>query len=280
MALFTPTAFWGVSSSITPTPFAPTDIPNLAAWYDASDTTSYIKSGTTITGINSQGTYGDSLGLVGNSNPVAGTPQNSLDTLYFNGSTAFENSSTDPLVSSNGLHFAVGVFYPQNVNATKDSLWSVDSTYDYAVSAYDSSRWYGEVDLGNGVGSVGALGPHNQVNQENQWIIVSAGFTKIQGANYVMMFVNGAVGSGANWYTTYLTNLSQNQKLRIMANRNGNKKQTGRFAELIVYDGDWGTGFGGGAGYTYKYQAEGYLAWKWGLQGKLPSTHPYKNAAP
>ena len=25
---------------------------------------------------------------------------------------------------------------------------------------------------------------------------------------------------------------------------------------------------------------EGYLAWKWGLEGNLPSDHPYKNAAP
>ena len=25
---------------------------------------------------------------------------------------------------------------------------------------------------------------------------------------------------------------------------------------------------------------EGYLAWKWGLQGNLPANHPYKNAAP
>jgi hypothetical protein len=25
---------------------------------------------------------------------------------------------------------------------------------------------------------------------------------------------------------------------------------------------------------------EGYLAWKWGLQGNLPADHPYKNAAP
>ena len=25
---------------------------------------------------------------------------------------------------------------------------------------------------------------------------------------------------------------------------------------------------------------EGYLAWKWGLQGNLPANHPYKNAPP
>lgn len=28
------------------------------------------------------------------------------------------------------------------------------------------------------------------------------------------------------------------------------------------------------------YQIEGYLAWKWGLQSSLPSTHPYKNIRP
>ena len=27
-------------------------------------------------------------------------------------------------------------------------------------------------------------------------------------------------------------------------------------------------------------QIEGYLAWKWGLQGNLPVGHPYKNAPP
>ena len=29
-----------------------------------------------------------------------------------------------------------------------------------------------------------------------------------------------------------------------------------------------------------RQQVEGYLAWKWGLQGSLPSTHAFKNAAP
>ena len=72
MALFTPTAFWAGDTSPTP-PFSPTSIPNLAGWYDASDTTSYIKNGSTVTGISSQGNYGDNLGVIGNSNPVAGS---------------------------------------------------------------------------------------------------------------------------------------------------------------------------------------------------------------
>ena len=55
--------------------------------------------------------------------------------IWTDGSTNFVNPNTDPLVSSDGLHFAVGVFYPQNVNDDKDSLWSIDSSRDYAVSA-------------------------------------------------------------------------------------------------------------------------------------------------
>ena len=31
---------------------------------------------------------------------------------------------------------------------------------------------------------------------------------------------------------------------------------------------------------TQRQQIEGYLAWKWGLQGSLPSDHPYKSASP
>ena len=272
MGLYMPTAYWGGE---TAAPFSPTSIPNLAGWYDASDTTSYRKSGTTIIGIRSQGTYGDDLDVQGGSYPTAGTTQNSLDTLYFDGSTNLVNPNTDPLVSSTGLHFAVGVFYPQNVNDDKDSLWSIDSSRDYAVSAASTSLWYGELDLGNGVGSVGIIGPYGFANRENSWIIVTVIFTKLPSTNSIWFFVNSS--TGLNSSDSYLNNLSTNQKLRIMANRNGNKKQPGRFAELLLFDGDCGTS---SDIYLYRYQAEGYLAWKWGLQGNLPSNHPYKNSAP
>lgn len=270
MALFTPMAYWGGVPA-----FSPTNIPNLAGWYDASDTGSYIKSGTTIIGIRSQDTYGDDLDVQAGSNPTAGATQNGLDTLYFNGSTYLENSNTDPLVSSTGTHFAVGIFYPQNIDNDKDSLWSIDSSRDYAVSAADNSRWYGELDLGNGVGNDGIIGPFNNTNKENSWIIVTVVFTKIPSTNTIWFFINSSTGNNSS--TTYLSNLRTNQKLRLMANRTGNRKTPGRFAELLLFDGDCGIS---GNIYSYRYQAEGYLAWKWGLQGNLPSNHPYKNSPP
>jgi len=280
MALLTPTAYWGGGSS-TPAPFSPTSIPNLAGWYDASDTTSYIKSGTTIIGISSQGNYGDNLGVIGNSRPVAGTQQNGLDCLYFNGSTAFENSSTDALVNSGGYHFAVGVFRPMVVNASKDSIWSLDAYRSYAVSANSSTQFWGEVDLGNGVGSSGVLGPISTVNRVNNWIIYTVTFSYEAGWRYITHFINGGPIQtfGSSQQMTYMSgnNLYVNQKLRIMANRGGNKKLAGRFGELLLFNGDPSIYLNS---FIYSRQAEGYLAWKWGLQGNLPSNHPYKNTAP
>lgn len=273
MALFTPMAYW---ASATDLPLSPSDIPGLAGHYDASDTTSYYKSGTTIVGIYSQGNYGDILAVQGSSNPTAGTTQNGLATLYFDGSCNFYNTATDNLVSSTGTHFAVGVFYPQNVNDDKDSLWSVDSTYDYAVSADHTSQFLGEVDLGNGVGTAGTIGPHSSTNRENSWIIVTVMFTKIgYSNNYVLFAINSTYGT--NWFTLYNTNLSQSQTLRIMANRNGNKKASGRFAELLLVAGDRGVT---GDVDRYVEQAEGYLAHKWGITSVLPSDHPYKTTEP
>lgn len=46
----------------------------------------------------------------------------------------------------------------------------------------------------------------------------------------------------------------------------------GIIAEIIVFQGLPST--------ADRERIEGYLAWKWGLQGNLPAAHPFKNAAP
>jgi len=53
---------------------------------------------------------------------------------------------------------------------------------------------------------------------------------------------------------------------------NGSFYYIGYAMEIIFYNSVLDT--------TQRQQIEGYLAWKWGLQGNLPSNHPYKSAAP
>ena len=52
----------------------------------------------------------------------------------------------------------------------------------------------------------------------------------------------------------------------------GGRSWDGSFAELLCYEGSLGA--------TDRQKVEGYLAWRWGLQGNLPVDHPYKSAAP
>ena len=50
----------------------------------------------------------------------------------------------------------------------------------------------------------------------------------------------------------------------------------GNIQEILFYTSSSGSP----VNMTNQQQIEGYLAWKWGLQGNLPSTHPYKKGAP
>ena len=136
MSIFTPQAYLGgPPTSPTPPPtWLPSNNPSLAGWYDASDMSSHINSGGAIVGLESQDIYGDDLGAIGN-------------------------------------HYAVGLFYPQDVGNVKDSIWSMKGTRDYDISAQMSNQWRGEIDLGNGVAANGSLGSFS-TNRENQWIIV------------------------------------------------------------------------------------------------------------
>lgn len=274
MSIFTPQAYWGgPPTSSAPATWLPSNNPSLAGWYDASDMSSHITNAGIIVGLESQDIYGDDLRAIGSTIQL-GSQQNNLNTLYFNGLTGFQNNSSDVLVSSIGNHYAVGVFDPQQVGNAKDSIWSMDGTRDYAVSAQMSNQWRGEIDLGSGVAANGTLGSFN-VNRENQWIIVTILFNKTN-LQSIDIKINGSVQFSQS--TSYLNTLTSTQKLRIMTSRGKNYKQKGRFGELMLYKDssgpnstDW---------HEYSDKDEGYLAWKWGLQGNLPNNHPYKNSAP
>ena len=64
--------------------------------------------------------------------------------------------------------------------------------------------------------------------------------------------------------------------VRMMRNRGG-VNLDGRLAEYFHVAGAPGTG---GTDISDVEKAEGYIAHKWGLESVLPTSHPYKTAAP
>ena len=264
--------------------WAPTDA-NVVAWIDASDTSSYTRSGSTLTAVTDKaGTYTMSIG----STPtVIINSLNNLNVFDFNGANEYlQSTAYRPQVSS-GNHWAVGVFLADTVNADKDSFWSYETNTssttkrDYAISSGGggSNSWPGELDLDSNTvtsrisSSSGSVKDWNlrSVSIDN-WVIVSCWFNKT--GNQIGNRVNGS-----NAYTPvndYDNSLQTNQELRLMRNR-ASQELDGRLAEFFAVADIPGTG---GTDLTDLEKGEGYLAWKWGLVNLLPSGHPYKNNPP
>ena len=263
----------------------PTDA-SVVAWIDASDTSSYTTSGSTLTAVTDKaGTYTMSIG---NTPTVVTNGLNSLNVFDFDGSGEYlQSTSYSAQTDGSGNHWAVGVFLADFVDADKDSFWSyetntsISTKRDYAISSGSggSNTWPGELDLDtnnvtNRISStIGNLQDWTlQSVSIDNWVIVSCWFNKT--GNQIGNRVNGN-----NAYTPvndYDNSIQTNQQLRLMRNR-ASQELDGRLAEFIAYATIPGTG---GTDLTQLEKAEGYLAWRWGLVGNLPSNHPYKNSPP
>ena len=259
-----------------------TDITTVA-WIDASDSSSYTRSGTQLTGVTDKsGTYTMTVG----GTPVTDSATlNGLNIFEFDGNGEYLQSTTYEAVVSNGNHWVIGVFRYDGTDSTQDSFWSFETNQspkrDYAVSSGASNNtWPGELDLdalssgrisstiGNKLDWTG-LGGLNIT----QWYIVACYFNKT--GNQIGLRFDGRTNSFSP-VNDYDNSVSTNQELRLMRNRSS-QELNGKMAEFLVVADLPGTG---GTDMSTIEKAEGYLAHKWGRTGALPSDHPYKNSAP
>ena len=265
----------------TPQAWSPSNDILPVAWIDASDSSNYQRSGTSLLGVTDKaGTYTMSIG----GNPVTNSStQNGLNVFDFDGSDFLQSTLYRPQVSGGGNHFALGVFRFESTNNDKNSFWSYETNgspkRDYAISAgATNNTWPGELDM-DGLSSnrisntIGNLQVWNFKSCiQNQYHIVSCWFNKT--GNQIGVRVDGS-----NAFTPvndYTNSIQTNQELRLMRNR-ASVELDGKMGEFIAYASMPGTS---GTDMTYLEKAEGYLAHKWGLTNSLPSSHPYKNSPP
>ena len=262
---------WSPSTDITP-----------VAWIDASDTSSYSTSGSTLTGVTDKaGTYTMTVG----GTPTTSNTLNSLPVFTFDGNNEYLQSTSYQAQASNGNHWVIGVFQYNGTDSTQDSFWSYETNAspkrDYAVSAGASNNtWPGELDLdalssnrisntiGNKLDWTG-LGGLNR----NQWYIIACYFNKT--GNQIGLRFDGRTNSFSP-VNDYTNSIQTNQELRIMRNR-ASQELAGRMAEFFTVADLPGAG---GTDLSTIEKAEGYLAHKWGRTSALPSDHPYKTSAP
>ena len=118
------------------TPWSPSSDITTVAWIDASDSSNYTTSGTTLTSVTDKaGTYTMTVG----GTPTTGNTQNGLNVFDFNGSNEYLQSTTYSTQVSSGNHWAIGVFRFEGTNSTQDSIWSYETNQspkrDYAISS-------------------------------------------------------------------------------------------------------------------------------------------------
>lgn len=268
--------------NITPnTPWEPTEI-SPVAWIDASDSSSYIVNGSTLSSITDKtGTYNIYVGGTPN---VGLNTLNGLDVFDFDGNGEYLQSSNQYRQQvSSGNHWAIGVFRYDSTDSTQDSFWSYETNNspkrDYAVSSSASNNtWSGELDLdGLSSGRISSIiGNKQDWNLKSlsryQYHIVACWFNKT--GNQIGLRVDGS-----NAFTPvndYDNSLSPNQELRLMRNRSS-QELSGKLAEFFAVADIPGTG---GTDMSNIEKAEGYLAHKWGLTSSLPTNHPYKTLIP
>jgi hypothetical protein len=224
--------------------FTPRQISGCQLWLDAADTASFTLNGSSITQWNDKS---------GNANhaqqgTLANSPTLSTSNVSFNGSQWL----TTPITSAPTAESFFIVFNTSG-NSVVDLFAGTSSGFReviiYLTNIY-VGKW-GNAPTGTNGGAI-STNVRLQLNYQYNTSIVS-------------FSVNGSVtGSGTPPFTFTGSGTSY-----IGSSTYSPNNFVGTMNEILYFNSSLSS--------SQRQQIEGYLAWKWGLQGSLPATHPYKS---
>jgi hypothetical protein len=247
--------------SVSNPPFAPTNITGLQVWLDGND-----PNGTGVTPSNgtSISTWTDK----------SGNSRNGV------------NAATAATVVTNALNGKAVLNCPGTAryNITYSSIPASYSAFCvYVITTNDGGYQrvlHGQVDSVLYMGVAGGQNIATFVGNQFSWNDTNANTPTVSAFNNYRI-VDMINNSSTTQLLPFTDGSAQNTKtgatitfnnLIVASHSDNSQRLKGRIAELLFYSGVLST--------TPRQQVEGYLAWKWGLQGNLPASHPYKNAPP
>jgi hypothetical protein len=231
--------------------FQPTQISGCQLWLDAADTSKLTLSGSNVTQWNDKS--GNGRNATATTPPTYNAARRSV---VFNGSTQFMSLPDGTLGTGSSNYSA---FFVASTNTPNSPQWvlvqgnTVTSQFlgffFWATQALFHSWWINEYGFNN----VTATATN-----------IIAGYT--YDGTTRLTYANGT-SSAANT-PGIAKNTTSNDAL--IGKRLAGEFLNGTISEIIFYTSILTT--------AQRQNVEGYLAWKWGLQGSLPATHPYKNS--
>jgi len=243
--------------------FDPRSIGGCAIWYDAADSSSVTVTGSNVTA------WRDKSGNGRNASPTTGAFQY---VSAFNGSYPTLSSS---ISGGNGQIASIPSFTLSNPSTLfaviqNRGLNSGTNTFPYLFNvgsggnrayayAYNQTTTPGSFRISTGSPGTGNIDVVTAVDTTTAQV-----FTMQMGVPSTLSYTNGNLIS-----TTTNSGAPVNSSTLNIGGSGGgsNERWTGHFCEFIIINNPIST--------TQRQQIEGYLAWKWGLQARLPTNHPY-----
>lgn len=253
------TAFTYMASS-GPNLWTPAQI-STAFWVDANDISTITLSGSNVSQWNDKSGNGN--------NAVQATPANqpTYSSTGFNSKPAvsFNGSNERLTVATGTFGSSISIFVVTNESAALSEYRRILNIGD----SVDAIGYFGSIN-GNFATFFGDGSNWNDADTNSPSTTIKS--------NNILEVVNPTSGSNA---TPYVNGTAQNTKVGTMGTATGlvigasivpNQFSVGPVAEIVIVNS--------GVSTTVRQQIEGYLAWKWGLEGNLPNDHPYKNEPP
>ena len=256
--------------------FVPTSISGCSLWLDGADSNTVLLSGGTVSQWNDKSGNGRNVSQTtpGYQGSFLQRAQNNLSVVSINSN---QGGYSGPTLAVNGLT-GMSIFTVVNNFTTLNPTISSGGS-PYAVIYWPETGSWGQVYI-------------QAFQSRMEWRFGSgqtfnnpyATFTPNVGSSYNLLMVskaglveqayqNGSLLSNYTATNSAIANTSSGFGIASQSpSANLPGLNTNNIGEILVYTTSLTT--------PQRQQIEGYLAWKWGLQGSLPSTHPYYNFAP
>lgn len=244
----------------------------LLGWYRADVTSSIITAGSTVTTWNNlkDNTLYSMQSDGGQPTPTTGSTVNGEPVIDFVKPQSLVTSQQNQGSPREGMMTVITFGVITTVGNGGDSIMSCGNTggLDFEINANDAAQFNGRF-AQNGLGTGLTFGFSGGPYSGNTLMAIDLDFS----TNTVRARMNGTeVGSSTN----YTTKLGNNNFFKMMTNFNGNRRLGGQMGEMIT--AVFANGYTDSEDFIEK--AEGYLAYKFGVQSLLPGLHPYKTQPP
>ena len=253
------------STTTTTSTFNPINITGLNLWLDAYDSASIVLSGSNVTQWNDKSGYNRHATLYSTAySTYNATGFNSKPTIRF-GSTACGMSSPMPsgTITRTG---GITVFAVYNCTGSAFETYGTPFSRGYSnvpdpIDMYSTSRLAGPPSAFQSAVSTVNL---NSISTPTL-------FSVAVGVSSWQDWVNGTL----SWTSTFCSNFNEDAnatKFFIGTRWDKVTNIIGNISEILVYNAMMTV--------DQRQSIEGYLCWKWGLQAKLPVSHPYYSFSP